>query len=198
MLGSRRQILCLATVLALAGTGAFPAAQPQPSRATDQEVKHLLTRIEKNAEQFRRSLAQAPDRGWIVGGKTARNIDHFVTGFVDATRRLRAHFDRGQVVTAGVDEVLRRGVSIDSFMERNRSADQAAHDWATVRRDLEALAVAFNVPWNPATPRLTGVPPDTSPPSPPLHVSLESRYADQTATRSGHRPTRRGIDRVSR
>jgi hypothetical protein len=111
MLGSRRHILCLATVLVLASAGAFPAAQPQPSRATDQEVKHLLTRIEKNAEQFRRSLAEAPDREWNVGVERARNIDRFITGFVDATRRLRAHFDRGQVVTARVDEVLRRGVT---------------------------------------------------------------------------------------
>jgi hypothetical protein len=153
-------MLTLATLLALAGPGALLAGQPQPSRATDEEVKQLLTRIEKNAEQFRRSLAETPDREWIVGVQKTRNIDHFVTGFVGATRRLRSHFDRGQVVPARVEEVLRRGVSIDSFMERHPSADQAAHDWATVRRDLEALAAAFNVPWNRATSRLTSLRPD--------------------------------------
>jgi hypothetical protein len=161
MLGSQRYRLCLATAVAVASAGALLAAQPQPSRASDQEVKYLVTRLEKNAEQFRRSLADTPVREWIVGAEKARNIDHFVTGFVDATRRLRAQFDRGQIVTARVDEVLRRGVSIDSFMERHHSTDQAASDWATVRRDLEALAAAFNVPWNRTTPRFTSVRPDT-------------------------------------
>jgi len=171
----RRQVFWLAIVLAFAGAGASLGAQPQPSRATDQDVKFLLTQVERNAEQFRRSLALTPDREWIVGWEKSQNIDHFVTRFVDATRRLRAQFDRGEVITARVDEVLRRGVSIDSFMERHRSADQASHDWATVRRDLEALAAAFNVPWNRATLRLTSLRREASRPSPPFPVRLESR-----------------------
>ena len=106
-----------------------------------------------------------------MGWEKARNRDHVVTGFVDATRRLRAHFDRGHVVTARVDEVLRRGVSIDSFMERRPSADQATRDWATVRHDLHVLAGAFNVGWNLTTPRLTSVRP---PPSSPEIAALTS------------------------
>jgi hypothetical protein len=175
MLGSSGRIFCLTTLLVVASGAPFLEAQPQPSRSTDQQVKFLLRRIEQNAEQFRRSHTQMPDREWIVSGEQPRNIDRFVAAFADATSRLRAQFERGQVVTARVDEVLRRGVSIDSFMERHRSADQAQRDWATVRRDLEALAGAFNVPWNRTTPRLTSVRPDASLSSPPLHVSLESR-----------------------
>ncbi len=163
MLGTRRRLIALTTVLALAGAGALAAAQ-QPSRQTDREVKQLLTRIEKNAEQFRLSLSAAADLEWIGGWERERNIDHFVTGFVAAARRLRVQSDSGDVVTARVDEVLRRGVSIDSFMERRRLSDQATHDWTTVRRDLELLASAFNVPWNLTTPRLTGVRPGTSVP----------------------------------
>jgi len=160
MYGTRRQWLALATLLALLGAGVSLSALPQASRASDQKLKHLLMRLEKNAEQFRRSLADTPDREWIVVSQKERNIDHFVARFVDATRRLRSHFDRGQVVTTRVEEVLRRGVSIDSFMERHHSADQAARDWATVRSDLEALAELFNVPWNRATPLLTRRPVD--------------------------------------
>lgn len=75
--------------------------------------------------------------------------------FVNAARRVRVQFRTGQLVTAGGDEVLRRGVSIDSFMDHDRSPDQAARDWAKVRRDLEVLAAAFNVPWNRTPPRVT-------------------------------------------
>jgi hypothetical protein len=164
MLGTRRRLLALTTALALAGAGPLVAAPLQPSRTTDQEVKLLLTRIEKNAETFRRSLTLSPDFEWIVGWEKARNIDNFVNGFVAATRRLRSQFDGGRIVTTGVDEVLRRGVSIDSFMECRRVSDHATHDWTTVRRDLEVLAAAFNVPWNLTTPRLTELRPGTSVP----------------------------------
>ena len=153
---SQRRRFCVALVLALVFTvGSSVAASAQPARLTDREVTVLLARLERNAEQFGRSLAITPDQEWLVRWEKARNIDHFVTRFVAATRRLRAQSNRGQGVTAGVEEVLRRGVSIDSFMERDRSPDQAARDWAIVRHDLAELALAFNVPWNRATPRLT-------------------------------------------
>jgi hypothetical protein len=147
-------------VLALVfSAGSSVATGPQASRLSDREVTDLLERLEKNAAQFHRSLATRPDQEWIVRWEKTRNIDHFVARFVDATRRLRVRSDRRQVVTTRVDEVLRRGVSIDSFMERGRAADQAARDWAIVRHDLAELAVAFNVPWNRSTPRLTSARP---------------------------------------
>lgn len=156
----RRRRFCVALVLALVFTASTSVAAPaQPARLTDREVTDLLARLEKNAAQFGRSLATTPDQEWLVRWEKARNIDHFVTRFVAATRRLRARSDRGQAVTAGVEEVLRRGVSIDSFMERDRAPDQAARDWAIVRHDLAELAVAFNVPWNRSTPRFTSARP---------------------------------------
>jgi len=156
MLTARRQrrfrvAIILALVL-IAGTSV--AALPQASRVSDQQVTDLLARLEKNAAQFRRSLETTPGQR-LVPWEKARNIDRFVTRFVDATRQLRVQSDRGQVVTARVDEVLRRGVSIDSFMERDRPPDQAARDWAMVQRDLAELAAAFHVPWNLSTSRFT-------------------------------------------
>jgi hypothetical protein len=131
-------------------------ATAQPSRVTDRDVRALLVSMEQNAEQFRRSLVPMPAREISVGWEKARNIDEFVVQFVKAVRRLGVQVRARQVVTAGVDEVLRRGVSIDSFMAHDRSPDQAGRDWTAVRRDLEDLAAAFNVPWNRATPRFTG------------------------------------------
>ena len=50
MLGSPRYALGVATLVAVTSTAALLAAQPPPSRATDHEVKQLLSRIEKNAQ----------------------------------------------------------------------------------------------------------------------------------------------------
>jgi hypothetical protein len=148
MLGSHRYALGLATLIAVTSATVLLAAQQQPSRATDDEVKQLLTRIEKNAVLFQDSLVLSPDREWLVAAQMPGNIDHFVTSFVVSIQQLRQRFGRGQVVASRVDDVLRRGASIDSFMEHHRSTDQAQQHWTTVRRDLEALAVAYNVIWN--------------------------------------------------
>jgi hypothetical protein len=157
--GHRRRFVCGAIVFAIALAGTSTAAPPQPSRATDREIATLLAQIERHVAQFRRSLEHTPNQEWIVRWDSGRDIRAFVGRFADATRRLRTQFDGGQVVTGRVDDVLRRGVSIDTFMERDRSPDQAARDWALVRRDLGALALAFNADWNLATPRLTSAQP---------------------------------------
>ena len=166
----RSGTLALALVVTLTNVAVLVAGAAQPARATDQDVKRLLPRIETNAEQFRASLMDAPAFESLVGWEKARNIDHFVAEFVAAARRLRVQFDGGRVAAGRVDEVLRRGASIDSFMERRSSADRAQRDWMTVRRDLEALAIAYNVPWSLATPRFTGVRLDT-----PLRVAGRAR-----------------------
>ncbi len=126
-----------------------------PSRVNDQQVKELLTRTEKNADQFRHSLDRALDRSPIDGSREDDNINQFVKDFAETTNHLSDQFDRRQVVTNDIEDVLRRGVSIDSFMQRHQLAVQAENDWLTVRRDLDELARAYNVAWNWSHPRYT-------------------------------------------
>ena len=107
------------------------------SRLNDEQVKQLLTRTKKNADQLRRSVDRALDRSRIDGSREEDNISQFVIDFAEATDHLSDHFDRRQLVTTDVEDVLRRGVSIDSFMQRHQLIVQAENDWLTVRRDLE-------------------------------------------------------------
>ena len=153
----RRQCAWVGLAAALSFTAAVVSAarQAPASAATDATGPRLLTALAGHTAEFRRSLAHTPDREWIVGRARGHNIDYFVGRFVDAVRRLRADAARGPVLAAQVDHVLRLGVNIDSYMERHRGPDQASRDWATVRHDLEALARAFDVPWNQAMPRVT-------------------------------------------
>jgi hypothetical protein len=150
-------MLVLAMILT---SGVAVEAAAQPRRTSDQDVKRTILRIEKGAEQFGHSLAETPEHDWLVSWQKERNIDHFVAEFVAAARTLRVQHDRGQITAGHVDAVLRRGASIDSFMERRGLVDRAQRDWVTVRRDLETLAIAYNVPWSRAVPRLTLARPD--------------------------------------
>jgi hypothetical protein len=148
MFGLQRYLVAAATLIAFAGTAALSATQTLPSRAGGKDVKQVIAELERHAQLFHFSLASAPDMEWLAGTRDTGDIDRFVTSFVHATRQLRQYHGRGQVVTNRVEEVLRRGASIDSFMEHHRSPNQVQQDWFTVRRDLERLALAYNVIWN--------------------------------------------------
>ena len=148
MFGLQRYAVGAAALIAITSTAAVFAVQPPPSRASDHDIKQVIGHLEKHAQLFRFSLASAPDVEWLDGARGTGDIDRFVTSFVDATRQLRQHHGRGLVVTSRVDDVLRRGASIDSFMEHHRSPNQVEQDWFTVRHDLETLARAYNVIWN--------------------------------------------------
>ncbi len=125
------------------------------ARASDQQVKDLLTRTKKDADRFRKSLDKALDRSRLDGSREEDDIDRFVTDFADTTDHLSDHFNRHQVVTHDIDEVLRRGVSIDRFMQRQQLDATAENDWLTVRRDLDQLAQSYNLAWNWNSPTYT-------------------------------------------
>lgn len=153
---TRIQTIGLAAALfALTSVGAIVSAQQRPNssqnaraRIDDQQVEQLLARTNKNAEQFYQSLDRALNRSPIDGSQEEDNIKQFVMDFAETTNHLRDHFDRRQVVTEDIENVLRRGVSIDSFMQRHQLAVQAENDWLTLRRDLNEIARAYNVMWN--------------------------------------------------
>ena len=138
---------------ALNGAG----AQNAPSRSNDRQVGQLLIRTRKSADRFRGSLDRALNRSPIDGSREEDGINQAVEDFAEATNHLSDHFDRHQVVTSDVEDVLRRGVNIDSFMQRHQLAAQAENDWRTVRRDLDELARVYNVAWNWSNPRYTAV-----------------------------------------
>jgi hypothetical protein len=133
----------------------WTGSQHVPSRLSDQQIGQLLTRTKKSADRFRHSLDRAFDRSRIDGSREDNNINQFVEDFAETTNHLSDHFDRRQVVTSDIEDVLRCSVSIDSFMQRHQLAAQAENDWLTVRRDLDDLAQAYNVTWNWSNPRYT-------------------------------------------
>ncbi len=134
----------------------WTGSQTAASRLGDQQIGQLLARTSKDAGRFRRSLDRAVDRSRIDRSREDNNINQFVKDFAETANHLSDHFDRRQVVTSDIEEVLRRSVSIDSFMQRHQLADQAEKDWLSVRRDLDDLAHAYNVTWNWSNPRYTG------------------------------------------
>jgi len=76
--------------------------------------------------------------------------------------RLRDRVKGRQATALDVDDVLRRGTSIDDFMQGHQLSAQAEQGWVAVRRDLDKLAGAYHVAWNWRDPRYTPAGPGTS------------------------------------
>jgi hypothetical protein len=124
------------------------ASENAPSRVNDKQVEQLLKQIGERAGRFDKSLDQAFDRGRLHDPRSKDEIRQSVADFRQAADRLRDRVKGRQSTTLDVEEVLRRGVSIDGFMERHQLSTQAEQNWLALRRDLDTLARAYNVAWN--------------------------------------------------
>ena len=152
MTGMTRAVVfaVVATVgIGLAGAGLSAAPQRDGSgRLTDQQLRDLANRIDSGAGTFRASLAQPANRSRIGDQRWNADINQSVMDFLQATRRLRDLANRRQAGVPDVEDVLRRGTSIDSVMQRYEWSPQAEQQWSALSADLDVLARAFNVAWN--------------------------------------------------
>src|SRR5687767_9580351 len=93
----------------------IPVQAQKPYRLSEQEVKNLLDRVEQGAERYRNSLKDALGASRYDDTKVEDNINEFINGFESATDRLEGRFDDNRSAAGLVEDVLKRGVLIDSF-----------------------------------------------------------------------------------
>jgi hypothetical protein len=121
-------------------------ARPTPSAVSDQQVTPLLTRMTKDTVQFRRSLDQAL-RSRKKADRDEDDINRLVTELAESTNHLNDHVDRREIVTNNIDDLLQRGVDVDSYMRRypltSRAQKRLARG-ATRSGRLAALYVAWD------------------------------------------------------
>jgi hypothetical protein len=123
-------------------------AQSMPYRVDDRQVEQLVKQIREEADRFDKSLDRAFDRSRIDDSRRKDEIHQSSKDFRQATDRLRDRVNGRQSNTLDVEDVLRRGVSIDGFMQRYELSAQAERSWLSLRGDLDRLARAYNVAWN--------------------------------------------------
>ena len=152
------------------------ASQNTPSRVDDKQVERLLKQMGEKADRFDRSLDQAFDRNRVDDRRGKDEIRQSVKDFRQATDRLRDRVNGRESNTLDVEEVLRRGASIDGFMQRYQLSTQAEREWLSLRGDLDALARAYNVGWNWSSPGYTRAAAGRGrPPSPHGNVSAREQ-----------------------
>jgi DNA repair exonuclease SbcCD ATPase subunit len=119
-----------------------------PFRVDDKSVKNLLDRMERNANQFRRSLDDSLDKSRLDDTRSEDEINEYVKEFEKATDRLEDRFNSKQTASSQVEDVLTRAAAIDAFIRNHRMTERAVNDWMSLRRDLDELAQAYTVTWS--------------------------------------------------
>jgi hypothetical protein len=144
-----RNITRITAILALtllAGLANSALAQ-RPYRLSESDVRGLMSRLERDSDQFRKSIDSSLDHSRLDGSRAEDRINDFVKAFEQATDRLKDRFDDDRSASATVQEVLDRGAAIDRFIVSHRVSGRAYDDWMRVRTDLDELASAYSVAW---------------------------------------------------
>jgi hypothetical protein len=120
-------------------------------RGTFQSVRQLILRIENRTVGFHNNLDNSLARSPVNNNRGNDDITSFVGDFDDAVHRLRANFDRRQSTASDAQEVLNRASFIDNFLRRHTLDLRTRNSWSVLRADLDQLARAYGVSWQPAT-----------------------------------------------
>jgi hypothetical protein len=117
----------------------------QPYRMSDREVERIIRNIERQADNFKKSLDDALDKSRLKSSRSETDIHAYVKDFDRETKRLREHFESRKSTGADVQSVLDRAARIDDFMAGYRLTTRAQEDWAALRSNLDELARAYTV-----------------------------------------------------
>ena len=102
-------------LMLLAGFANLALAQ-RPYRLSEGDLRGLMSRLERDSDQFRQSIDHSLDRSRLDGSRAEDRINDFVKAFEQATDRLKDRFDDDRSASATVQEVLDRGAAIDRFI----------------------------------------------------------------------------------
>ena len=114
---------------------------------TTAQMQNAIKRLEINTDRFNRSLDAALDRSRFNNTDLEDQANALVDELEFAADRLRDRADDNIVNSFDVNEVLRRGMYLDMFMQRHNFLPAAERDWLRVRTDLDRLARLFAVTW---------------------------------------------------
>ena len=142
-------LFCALSFLLVSGAvrGVMGQVLGQPYRLSDKEVEAILRRVEKQADNFRKSLHDSLNRSRFDKTRREDDINAYVKDFYQETARLRDHFNHHRSTAPDVESVLDRAARIDGFVTRYRLDPRAEDDWAALKTSLDELAQAFNVSW---------------------------------------------------
>ena len=114
---------------------------------TTNQMRAVIARLETNTDRFSRSIDAALDRSRFNDNDLEDQVNALVDELEFATDQLKDRTGDNFANRMDVNAVLRRGMYLDMFMQRNSLSTAAQRDWRLVRSDLDRLARVYGVTW---------------------------------------------------
>ncbi len=121
-------------------------ARGQQLRTTTQ-MRNVIARLETNTDRFSRTVDTALDSSRFNNTDLEDQVNALVDELEFATDQLKDRTGDNIANRMDVNAVLRRGMYLDMFMQRNNLSMTAQRDWRLVRNDLDRLARVYGVTW---------------------------------------------------
>lgn len=129
------------------GLACLPIDTSGQQLRTTSQMRKVIARLETNTDRFSRTLDAAMDRSRLNNTDLEDQVNALVDEMEFATDRLKNRARDNTANNIDVNEVLRRGMYLDMFMQRNNLSPAAQRDWRLVRNDLDQLARVYRVTW---------------------------------------------------
>jgi len=142
-----KSIITAISLLLFSAIALCAQTSPQSRRVTDPQVRVILQQLERSSTRFRTSLNSALVQSRIDQTRPENDINTFASGFKATIHQLRSHLGSHLEGVAAVESVLRQASLINEFMARNPLNRQVQSDWSVVRRELNGLALVYEVSW---------------------------------------------------
>ena len=118
------------------------------TRATNAQIRGLLTSIETKTDAYKNAMERVLDRSQIDNTNREDRIMELIGDFEIATDSLRDRFNSRQTIGAEATTVLDTARFVNMFMARNTLNRNVQNQWASIRTDLNTLATYYRVTWD--------------------------------------------------
>lgn len=143
-------ILAGFSILMLAGIS--NAQQPdwaRNRRYTRGSVDQIIKRVENRTDRFVKQFDKALDNSRLNGSRREDNLNQRAKDLEHATDELRSEFNRRPnwwETRDNVQNCLSIGADINTAMVNRRFDRPTENNWRNVRKELNTLAQAYNLP----------------------------------------------------
>ena len=120
-------------------------------------MQQILSRIRTGTDSLLRAIEPSTTRGGFGNRSQQSELGYLVNDLAEAALHLDDHIARRETTRTDVEDVLRRGVLVDEAIGRDATSN-ARNTWATIRRDLDSLATAYDLGFNWQNPTYRGDP----------------------------------------
>ncbi len=139
----------LAALLIVLGLADAASAQRRGREYTKGQVDRLIKNVETRVDRFVSQFDDSLDNSRLNGSQREDNLNDRAKDLENATDELRRDFDRNDRWIENRDEVqrcLNVAADINVVVQRRRLGKGTENNWSNVRRELNALAQAYNLP----------------------------------------------------